>query len=876
MVNTDGNPLSDVAFYAEQAPLGIYLTDKNTVHFTWADVVKDSIQPDSLFRVDMDFYNGLSVPPVAYGQTPDLANYYLGAFEATNVKAFHRVKYSSVWNGIDVHFHHGSTGPRMSFIVRPGASPGAIGLRFNGQDSLHVDWAGRLKIWLDNKWIEFQEAVAYQVGDTGNIMPVNWTANYELVDGSPVVKFSFDTYDTERPLLIQIGYPPLPAMGGTSDNMEWSTYVGGNGGDELESVAVDENGDAYTCGSSWSNDFPVDPGSNVFTPFIGDPPGTCSAVIMKFQAGDKRLVWATYYGGSVDDTWQPKTKAAKLAVYTGEDNSLSYVFATGSTSCQDFSVFRRAESPFIDAHMQAFDGGTARMWVGAFTKFDGTRDWATTQGETGGDRTWGQHGLAIDVDEEGRLAVGGMLETFSGDIEFDMVTPVDYPNALAWTTGHGYAILFDRDYSILWSSTLLTNSGYGYGRVRITDIDFGRTGLNEPGLWFTGVCATGYNTPWHAVPPPGTGYYQPYADGEHAVIGVLELNELELEYCTAWGELGEGSGSTVPNGIHNTGDGTWVVGSTECLGLTSTELPPPIPGSGAIYTTTHELGLGGQWSDAFMFRIKRGSYILEYGTLVGGKRDDIFLDVTSDEEDNVYITGETRSSIGFSVDLDASQYYQDETGNPFRRDAILLGIRGGIYPEAFWRSVFGGVESDRGWGVAASADELYLVGSTGSQITDGFPLREFDTTDEFDFFQVVNLEGDASWFVPWVDFETALDFEHTGYGENPIEPIGSPHDGFIASFDISALSVGLVNTKPRQTEQLLVRATGQPGLWLIELPEQGPWSYRVVDAAGKVVALGQQQGQQMQVDLSTNASGLYAVSVFNTTGVALHTKLVRP
>ena len=205
VVNTDGNPLSDVAFYAEQAPLGIYLTDKNTVHFTWADVVKDSIQPDSLFRVDMDFYNGLSVPPVAYGQTPDLANYYLGAFEATNVKAFHRVKYSSVWNGIDVHFHHGSTGPRMSFIVRPGASPGAIGLRFNGQDSLHVDWAGRLKIWLDNKWIEFQEAAAYQVGDTGNIMPVNWTANYDLVDGSPVVKFSFDTYDTERPLLIQIG-----------------------------------------------------------------------------------------------------------------------------------------------------------------------------------------------------------------------------------------------------------------------------------------------------------------------------------------------------------------------------------------------------------------------------------------------------------------------------------------------------------------------------------------------------------------------------------------------------------------------------------------------------------------------------------------------
>ena len=45
--------------------------------------------------------------------------------------------------------------------------------------------------------------------------------------------------------------------------MNWCTFVGGNGGDELTAVEVDSDGDAYACGKTWAADFPVAPGTDL-------------------------------------------------------------------------------------------------------------------------------------------------------------------------------------------------------------------------------------------------------------------------------------------------------------------------------------------------------------------------------------------------------------------------------------------------------------------------------------------------------------------------------------------------------------------------------------------------------------------------------------
>ncbi|MBK6830043.1 MAG: hypothetical protein IPG92_04500 [Flavobacteriales bacterium] len=145
MFDTNGNQPTDIAYYAERSPVGIYLKEKNEVSFTLAALHNDSLIEDTLYRVDMLLEGTREQDPVAFSPTPDIANYYLGSFTAEDVPASHRVVYQSVWDSIDVHFYHGSSGPRLSFVVRPGGDPDEILLSFTGQDSLNVDVAGGLK-----------------------------------------------------------------------------------------------------------------------------------------------------------------------------------------------------------------------------------------------------------------------------------------------------------------------------------------------------------------------------------------------------------------------------------------------------------------------------------------------------------------------------------------------------------------------------------------------------------------------------------------------------------------------------------------------------------------------------------------------------------
>ena len=125
-----------------------------------------------------------------------------------------------------MQFYSGSGGGKIAFLVKPGADPDDIGLRFEGQDDIALDVYGNLKLLLGNKWIELKEAVAYQYDANNNIVPVNWTAGYETAPGADHVSFQFGQYDTSLPLVLLIGH--LPAwQAEQSAGLCWSTYLGG-------------------------------------------------------------------------------------------------------------------------------------------------------------------------------------------------------------------------------------------------------------------------------------------------------------------------------------------------------------------------------------------------------------------------------------------------------------------------------------------------------------------------------------------------------------------------------------------------------------------------------------------------------------------------
>ena len=118
--------------------------------------------------------------------------------------------------------------------------------------------------------------------------------------------------------------------------LEYSTYIGGNGGDVALRIAVDKVGNAYIAGYSKSYNFPTTVGA-FQTAFIGARNcqtlnATCSdGFLAKLNPTGTALVYSTFIGGSYPDT----VKGLAL-------DSSGNAYISGSTFSPDFPTTPRA------------------------------------------------------------------------------------------------------------------------------------------------------------------------------------------------------------------------------------------------------------------------------------------------------------------------------------------------------------------------------------------------------------------------------------------------------------------------------------------------------------------------------------------------------
>jgi hypothetical protein len=217
------------------------------------------------------------------------------------------------------------------------------------------------------------------------------------------------------------------------------------------------------------------------------------------------------------------------------------------------------------------------------------------------------------------------------------------------------------------------------------------------------------------------------------------------------------------------------------------------------------------------------------------------------------------------------------------RDAVVLAIRSRTAPpEMQWRTAFGGTKSERGWGIAGSTaqpSDVYLVGGAASQAIESFPLKEFSTTSTLDYYQSIMMGGSGGGYFhfPWSHFEDALDFESVGS-----LPLASPEnshqgsDAFIASFD-AYHPVGIDEASmDSPSNELLVTPLPQTASWTIHFPYTDNWSVEVYDAVGRQVRSLHGNGKTMEMNLGSEASGLYMLRAVNGTDTPRSAKVVRP
>jgi len=145
-----------------------------------------------------------------------------------DIPTFRRVAYRDVYPATDLVFHGSQGAVEFDFVLRPGASPGAIGLDVRGADAVTLEGED-VVIRTGGDALRMHAPVVYQDSATGR----------KLVDGRFRIRgsrigFEVGAYNRARPLVID----PV---------VTYSTYLGGTGSEHGVGVGVDAAGNIYAA-----------------------------------------------------------------------------------------------------------------------------------------------------------------------------------------------------------------------------------------------------------------------------------------------------------------------------------------------------------------------------------------------------------------------------------------------------------------------------------------------------------------------------------------------------------------------------------------------------------------------------------------------------
>jgi hypothetical protein len=171
------------------------------------------------------------------------ANYFIGRDPAkwhTNVATYAKVRYKTVYPGIDLLYYGSTQRLEYDLVVSPGADPSQIQFEILGADHINLDLEGNLVLQTRSGELRFQNPTVYQESN-GSRIPV--PGSY-VVEDSTHIAFRVAAYDPTAPLVID----PV---------LVYSTYLGGSGDDQPYGIAVDSTGAVYVAGFTDSTDFPL-------------------------------------------------------------------------------------------------------------------------------------------------------------------------------------------------------------------------------------------------------------------------------------------------------------------------------------------------------------------------------------------------------------------------------------------------------------------------------------------------------------------------------------------------------------------------------------------------------------------------------------------
>jgi hypothetical protein len=412
------------------------------------------------YRLRLNFEGAAETELIGEAARATQYNFFLGADPArwqSQVVAYTSVLYRGLYHRIDLRVREQDGRLEYDLLLAPNADLDRVRIRCDDIQSLRITPDGALEMQTPAGILRQSPPKTWETLPDGRTRPVD--CRFQILDAQHY-GFTAPARNPDLPLTIDPG-------------LEWSTYIGGFGSEQVTAaaVALDGTGDVFVAGFMNSPDFP----------FFTDPNFTWNQnrlFVARLSADGSTLHWATLMGG-----WYSLITYHGLAaapdggvVVAGENFSPDFPTTPGAydriANTSDAFVVRLDASGAVV--FSTFLGGSngekgyavgfdpaGNIIVGGETS---SPDFPTTPGAF--DRTYANPSDATQGDAHGdifitRLTPDGSAITYStfiggrsADVLEDMeVDSLGNVNIAGWITGHNIEVFpttadaFDRTWS---------------------------------------------------------------------------------------------------------------------------------------------------------------------------------------------------------------------------------------------------------------------------------------------------------------------------------------------------------------------------------------------------------------------------------------------
>ncbi len=631
----DGLPHPEVKFSFQQGGTQIFLLEKSIAYqFTkmhypegYLEMMRDKAGLEDMeklqdlqkqirtesFRMDMTLVGAnKNCEITTKGKSTDYINFYNR--NVLDVHSYSQVTYHNVYPGIDWVIYTKGKEVKYDFVVKPGADPSRIKMRFDHQEGLKLNADGSITMENSLGSITEKAPESFQAGKT-------ILTKFKLIENT--LSFELGNYDAHKILIID----PI---------LVWATYYGGSGGDIGESSSVDGFGNVYLAGYTSSGNAIASSGhQNSFGGFI-------DAFLVKYNGIGIRQ-WATYYGGIELDLGRSCTIDINGNVFlSGYTESSTNISLTG--------------------HQNVY-GGNGDAFLVKFNS-SGVRQWGTYYGSNGGDA-----GEFTKIDGTGNvylvgatqstvsISSGGHQNVYAGGSQDAFLVKFNNNGVRQWSTYYGgagdesgFACSVDGSGNVFLVGNTTSTAGIAIGGHQnifagVGDaflVKFNTSGIRQWGTYYGGSA----NDDGISCSTDGTGNVfitgttsstTNIAIGGHQnfISGMFDsfLIKFNSNGVRQWGTYYGGNGND--EGHSCTSDG---LGNVFLVGVTGSSVGVAYSGHQNVY---------GGGLDAFLVKFN-GNGERQSASYYGGSGEDRGYSVSTEISGNIYLAGYSWSTSGIA------------------------------------------------------------------------------------------------------------------------------------------------------------------------------------------------------------------------------------